>query len=69
MTIEISPEKNRSIPLAYIGIRAPGGLKPVSVKFATDDKVDYSLDSQKNLVTIKDVTGKLKFMVTFDAGI
>uniref|UniRef100_UPI003217418B hypothetical protein n=1 Tax=uncultured Draconibacterium sp. TaxID=1573823 RepID=UPI003217418B len=66
MTIEILLEKNRNIPLVYIGIRAPGGLKPVSVKFATDNRVEYNLDSLDNLLTIRDISGEIKFSVTYE---
>jgi hypothetical protein len=66
MTIELLPEKHRSIPLAYIGVRAPGGLKPLSVKHVTEEKPNCSLDFQNNLVTIKDIAGKLKLVVIYE---
>ena len=63
--MEISPEKNRRIPLAFIGVRAPGRGKPVSVEFATPGKIDFELDSQNNIVIIKDITQRIEFTVTY----
>lgn len=66
LTVEISPEENRSIPLVHIGIRVPGDGKAVSVKTETPEKTDFQLDSKNNLVSIKDLTKELRLIVTYE---
>jgi len=66
LTIEVSIEEHRSIPLAHIGIRVPGGGKAVSVMVDTPDEVNIVLDSENSIVTIKDVAQTLRFTVAYE---